>query len=198
MNIAIPKFHDRPSLILGIVSGLVLVTDAVVGMVYQFNGGRVVELLIGLGLVVHMADTYRLYRKHRIIKIVKTDKERIVYQGNYLLNRIGWWGDALKFAWGQWSFRLWVVICSLGIIIGLLAGIGMTSLVLLVAIACLGWGMELANSGIETLLDIVHPDYSEKVKIVKDAFAAVPIFVFGAYVVCWLILVVPTLIERLL
>lgn len=67
----------------------------------------------------------------------------------------------------------------------------MTRLVLLVAIACIGWGMEIVNSAMETLCDIVHPQYSPKVKVVKDAFAAVPIFVFSAYVISWLILVMP-------
>ena len=86
-------------------------------------------------------------------------------------------------------------MCTVGITIGLLLNIGMTQLVLLVAIACVGWGMEIANTAIETLLDIVHPSYSKKVKIVKDAFASVPVFVFSAYVISWLILVMPTLYE---
>jgi undecaprenol kinase len=105
------------------------------------------------------------------------------------------WLDALVFAWRQPSFRVWIAICTVGIVIGLMVGIGMTSLVLLVAIACIGWGMEVANTAIESLLDIVHPEYSEKVKVVKDAFASVPIFVFSAYVVSWLILVAPSLVR---
>jgi len=83
-------------------------------------------------------------------------------------------------------------------VIGLLLGIGMTQLVLLVAIACIGWGMEVANSAMEYLLDIIHPSYSPKVKVVKDAFASVPIFVYSAYVISWLILVAPMLAEWLL
>ncbi len=94
-------------------------------------------------------------------------------------------------AWKQLSFKIWLAICTLGIVIGLFAGVGMTNLVLLVSIACLGWAMEVANTSIEVLLDIVHPDYSTKVKVVKDTFATVPVFVFSAYVVSWLILVAP-------
>jgi diacylglycerol kinase len=109
--------------------------------------------------------------------------------------RIGVWFDALKFAWRQPAFRWWLAICTVGIAIGLLLNIGMTRLVLLVAIACIGWGMEIANSAVEKLCDLVHPEYSEKVKVVKDAFAAVPIFVFSAYVVSWLILVMPSLVK---
>ena len=105
--------------------------------------------------------------------------------------------DALSIAWKETSFKVWVILCTLGIVVGLLLGIGMTQLVLLVAIACVGWGMEIANTAIEILLDIVHPDYSLKVKVVKDAYASVPIFVFSAYVISWLILVAPLLVRWL-
>lgn len=74
----------------------------------------------------------------------------------------------------------------------------MTNLVLLVVIALLGLGMEVANGAMEMLCDIVHPEYSKKVKIVKDAFATVPKFIFSAYVISWLILVAPSLVKWLL
>jgi diacylglycerol kinase len=32
-------------------------------------------------------------------------------------------------------------------------------------------GLELANTAIETLCDVVHPDYSHQIKIVKDMAA---------------------------
>ena len=182
-RIAIPKFHDRVSIVLGVFTGLFLTIDGIIRL-------NIIEGLIGLGLTIHMVDTFRLYKKHRIVKIIKTNTERLVY----VTDRVGWWRDALKFAWSQFPFRVWVVICTLGITIGLLAGIGMTNLVLLVAIACLGWGMEVANSAVETLCDLIHPDYSPKVKIVKDAFASVPIFCYTAYVISWMILVIPRLI----
>lgn len=101
--------------------------------------------------------------------------------------------DALKVAWAEKVFKVWLAICTIGIIIGLLVGIGMTQLVLLVAIACIGWAMEIANRSIEIMMDIIHPSYSKKVKIVKDLFGAVPIFVYSAYVISWLILVAPKL-----
>lgn len=110
-------------------------------------------------------------------------------------SKIKVWLDALRFAWKQKPFKVWLIICTLGIVIGLLLGIGMTQLVLLVAIACIGWGMEIMNSAMEYLMDIVHPRHSPKVKVVKDAFASVPIFVYGAYVISWLILVAPLLVR---
>lgn len=105
--------------------------------------------------------------------------------------------DALKVAWQEKAFRIWLVICTVGIVIGLLVGIGMTNLVLLVAIACLGLGMEVANTSIETLMNIIQPKRDARVKIVKDCFGAVPIFVYSAYLISWLILVLPSLWDKL-
>lgn len=101
--------------------------------------------------------------------------------------------DGLKVAWREKAFRVWLMLCTVGIIIGLLVGIGMTNLVLLVAIACMGWAMEIVNTGVEKMMDVIHPSYSKKVKVVKDLFACVPIFLYSAYVISWLILVAPSL-----
>jgi diacylglycerol kinase len=88
-----------------------------------------------------------------------------------------------------------VVLCTLGIVVGLLLGLGMTKLVVLVATACLGWGMEIANTSIETLCNIVKKEHCEEVKVVKDSFSAVPIFCYSAYAICWLILILPPLVK---
>lgn len=104
--------------------------------------------------------------------------------------------DGLKVAWGEKVFRIWLAICTIGIIIGLVVGIGMTNLVLLVAIACMGWAMEIVNTAMEKFLDLFHPAYSRHVKIIKDLFACVPIFLYSAYVISWLILVAPSLILK--
>lgn len=105
--------------------------------------------------------------------------------------------SAIELAWQETSLKMGVLFCTVGIVIGLWVGIGMTSLSLLVAVALLGWGLEIANTSIEYLLDIIHPKYSPKVMVVKDAFSAVPIFTYTAYAICWLILVVPTLVGKL-
>jgi len=101
--------------------------------------------------------------------------------------------DALKVAWAERMFKIWLGICTGGIVLGLVVGIGMTQLVLLVAIACIGWALEIANRGIEIMMDVIHPQYGKKVKIVKDLFGAVPVFVYSAYVISWLILVAPSI-----
>lgn len=105
--------------------------------------------------------------------------------------------SAIKLAWQETSLKVGIGFCTVGIAIGLIMGIGMTQLSLLVAISLLGWGLEIANTSIETLLDIIHPKYSPKVKVVKDAFSAVPIFTYTAYAICWLILVAPAVVGRI-
>lgn len=105
--------------------------------------------------------------------------------------------DGLKVAWRERVFRIWLGICTIGIIAGLVVGIGMTSLVLLVAIACMGLAMEIVNTGMEKMMDMLHPNYSKKVKVIKDLFACVPIFLYSAYVISWLILVAPSLYIRM-
>lgn len=103
---------------------------------------------------------------------------------------------ALKIILAEKTFRFWLTICTIGIIIGLLSEIGMTNLVLLVAVACIGLALEIANTGVEKMMDIIHPSYSLKVKVVKDLFGTVPAFIYSAYVISWLILVTPSLIEK--
>jgi diacylglycerol kinase len=86
-----------------------------------------------------------------------------------------------------------VLVSILGIVLALVARIGTLKVTLLLAIACIAFGMEIANSSIEKLCDIVHPGKCEEVKIVKNAFSSVPIFTYTAYVVSWLMLVAPAL-----
>jgi len=104
--------------------------------------------------------------------------------------------DGIKVAWEEKVFRIWLAICTLGIIAGLVAGIGMTNLVLLVAISCMGLAMEIVNTGMENLMDMLYVGYSKKVKVIKDLFACVPIFLYSAYVISWLILVAPSLYMK--
>ena len=106
------------------------------------------------------------------------------------------WLSGIRLAWqGNTVFRGMVSVSIVGIVLALVARIGMLKVSLLLALACIAFGLEIANSSIEKLCDIVHPGKSDEVKIVKDAFSAVPIFAFTAYVVSWLILVLPALIK---
>lgn len=92
------------------------------------------------------------------------------------------------------SFVVWLCICFVGIILGLISNIGMTQLVLLVAIACIGLALESGNTAIEYLLDFINPQYSDKVKTIKDITGVMPILVYSSYIICWFILVLPNFI----
>lgn len=195
MHISFPKFHDKTSLTIGAVAGLVLFIGMIIDMVVSFRPIQIYACLMGLVLSIHCLDMIKVYRKHRIIKVVKTDTERIIHKDVEKPNKLICIGNALKVVWHHQTFRIWVVICVVGIVIGLIVGIGMTQLVILVAIACIGWALETANTSIEMLLDIVNPVYSDKVKIVKDLYALVPTFIYSSYIITWLILVVPEIIK---
>lgn len=114
-------------------------------------------------------------------------------RNNWLTKRISWYTSAMRFAWKGTPFKIWLVLCTIGIIVGIATDVGMTQLCLLVAIAILGLGLEVANSAIEHLCNLVEPRHNPGVKTVKDAFGAVPALIYSGYVVCWLILVAPTI-----
>ena len=56
------KFHDKKSLCAGVLAGGVVAT-------------------IGVVLSLHCIDMIRFYKKHRIVKIEKTDTHRIITKG---------------------------------------------------------------------------------------------------------------------
>ncbi len=190
-----PQFSSRIWLSIGVLAGIALIAQSIFPSLF----GSLFTIGIGIVLIIHCLEMMRYWKNHSVIYAGNFKLARTTLKGKlWLWRRITCWTNSIRFAWQQTNFRVGVILCTLGIIMGLIIGIGMTELVLLVAIALLGWGMEIANTSIETLLDIVHPDYSDKVKVVKDGFSAIPIFTYTAYVICWLILVAPTLWERLI
>jgi diacylglycerol kinase len=112
---------------------------------------------------------------------------------NYLVARIIWYSSAVRIAWRDTSFKIWIPICAASILIGVIVGIGMTKLCLLVALAILALGWEMANTALERLCDLVDNRRNPKIKTIKDTFGAVPALAFSAYVICWLILVAPSI-----
>jgi diacylglycerol kinase (ATP) len=107
------------------------------------------------------------------------------------------WLSGIRLAWkGNTAFRKMSVVSVAGILVGMMVRISALELALLIALACISFGLEVANTSIETLCNIVKPEHCNEVKTIKDAFSAVPIFCYSAYVICWLILVLPKLIGR--
>ncbi len=190
-----PQFSSRIWLSIGVLVGVVLIAQSF----YPSFWGKLFVIGIGLVLSIHCLEMMRYWKHHSVVYNGNISVARATLKGKlWFWRRITCWTNSIRFAWRETSFKVGVILCTLGIAIGLVVGVGMTELVLLVAIACLGWGLEIANTSIETLCDIVHPDYSSKVKKVKDSFSAIPIFTYTAYTICWLILVVPTLWGKLI
>jgi diacylglycerol kinase (ATP) len=66
--------------------------------------------------------------------------------------------------------------------------LGMLSFILMIVVM----GFEMLNTAFETLCDLVHPSYNEKVKVVKDVAAGavmmmslawLSVILYGAYVI---------------
>lgn len=199
-----PKFETPFWLWMGIIFGIILIIDAVWSMVYSyqpffpFQIGRIFRIILGLVLAIHSIDILIYRKKHNIVVYKKDiDEHRVVISAHknrgWLINRIMWWFDSIKFAWSDMKFRMGVLLCTSGIVLGVMAGVELSKITILITTACLAWGMEIVNSCVETLMDMIQPEYDKKVKIIKDAFSAVPIFGYTAYTICWLIIVLPTL-----
>jgi len=69
------KFHNRESLVIGILAGMFLVYS---GMLSRVAAVGILQMLIGGVLAIHCFDMIRYYKRHRIVKIEKTDIHRIV------------------------------------------------------------------------------------------------------------------------
>jgi len=80
-----PKFHDRKSLIFGAVAGFSIPIFAVLDMLTLWAYWWVVPMVVGMVLGVHCLDMLRYYKKHRVVRIKKADKERIVYKDKSLV-----------------------------------------------------------------------------------------------------------------
>lgn len=82
MNKYIPKFHSRTSLLIGIIASFSLSAISIYDMVCDFKIYRLFPFMIGIVLGIHCLDMIFYYKKHRIIKIEKSDTERIITKEN--------------------------------------------------------------------------------------------------------------------
>jgi thiamine transporter ThiT len=73
-----PKFHSKISLIIGAISSFILAfTGLWCGVYFNLIIG-LYQFIVGLVLGIHCVDMIRYYKKHRIVKIEKTDTHRII------------------------------------------------------------------------------------------------------------------------
>ncbi|RDI94788.1 diacylglycerol kinase [Meiothermus sp. QL-1] len=101
----------------------------------------------------------------------------------------------LRYAWkNQRNFRLEVYIALLALGLALWLGVGLVPVLILVALVL---GLELLNTALEALVDLVSPHYHPLAKAAKDAAAAGVLVVSGIAALIGLILFLPPLVERL-
>ena len=104
--------------------------------------------------------------------------------------------NGLVYVWrAEQSFRFQVLIAVAVILGGFFWGLNLTEFSLLVLLLVFVLAAEILNTVMEKLLDIVHPNWSPAVKIVKDISASIVlIFSFGALAV-GILLFIPHIIQ---
>ena len=91
--------------------------------------------------------------------------------------------------------RIHLVAAVAALVLAVWLGLDRAETALVVATIALVWAAELFNTALERLLDLVHPDHSERVRAIKDmSAAAVLVTALGALAVAGL-LFVPRLID---
>jgi len=93
------------------------------------------------------------------------------------------------------NFRIHIIAAILVIIAGIFFSIDKTEWMIIIIAITIVTAMELANSAIEYLSNFVSPDYSDKIKRIKDASAgAVLISAIGAFILA-LVIFLPKFID---
>jgi glucose uptake protein GlcU len=77
-----PKFHDKTSLIIGMIASFILVLLSIIDAIRDFKLWLLYPMCIGMVLGFHCLDMIRYYKKHRIIKVVKDNNIRTIIKEN--------------------------------------------------------------------------------------------------------------------
>lgn len=101
----------------------------------------------------------------------------------------------LRFAWkSQRNFRLEVYIGGLALALVWWLGVSPIPVLLLIALVL---GLELINTALEALVDLVSPNYHPLAKAAKDIAAAGVLVVSGIAALIGILLFLPPLVSRL-
>lgn len=96
--------------------------------------------------------------------------------------------SGLRTAFNEQTFRIFVLITILVVILTIFFKIPLSQKLILALIITFALSLELINSQIERILDIFCPQYNLKVKIIKDITAAAVLLVsIGALIIGLLI-----------
>lgn len=98
----------------------------------------------------------------------------------------------------QPNFRVHCFLASIAVATGLFLGVSFLEMTVLVLTIIIGLAVEMANTAIESVTDLVTEEWRESAKIAKDVSAGMMLLTAaGAVLVAFLILG-PKLAERLL
>ncbi|MEK7627000.1 MAG: diacylglycerol kinase family protein [Patescibacteria group bacterium] len=115
---------------------------------------------------------------------------------HYFIKSLGFALNGLAYVWkSEQSFRFQVLIAIVIILGGFFFKLSLIEFSLLTLLIIFVLAAEILNTVMEKLLDIVHPNWSPAVKIVKDISAAIVlVFSFGALIV-GILLFTPHIIQ---
>jgi diacylglycerol kinase len=91
------------------------------------------------------------------------------------------------------NFRIQLVMYVLVLTIGWLLNISYIGLALIILTAVLILALELINTALETLSNVVSPEYSQELRYVKDVAAGAVMIMSLAAIVIGLLLFIPAL-----
>ncbi|GIW24734.1 diacylglycerol kinase [Meiothermus sp.] len=101
----------------------------------------------------------------------------------------------LHFAWrSQRNFRLEVYIAAAALVLAVWLQVSLVPVLLLVALVL---GLELLNTALEALVDLVSPNFHPLAKAAKDVAAAGVLVVSGIAALIGVLLFLPPLVSRL-
>jgi diacylglycerol kinase len=93
------------------------------------------------------------------------------------------------------NFRIQIAIGLLAAVAGFILNLSLSEWLDLVLVISLVLILELVNTVIETIIDIVNPDISERVKIAKDVAAATVLLASIGSVIIGALLFIPKLFR---
>lgn len=96
----------------------------------------------------------------------------MIFNFQKFLNRFRYAFEGLKLAASEQVFRIFLLMGSFVIFLMFLFEVSLWEKIILVLTTTLVATLELINSKIEMVLDIIQPDHNPKVKIIKDMSAA--------------------------
>lgn len=107
---------------------------------------------------------------------------------SWLLTRLKIASNGLRYAWSDGHIKYGVILFGLAIIIEAVVRSSLIGILILLILGLVSICFEVLNSSIEQLCDLVHPEHSEKVKIIKDTFSVAPVISYSLFGVVWVVL----------